>query len=162
MASDIFAGAGVKLSWRPGFKGCPRQGILITMMNQTPPAMHPRALAYATPYEGTHIWIFYDRVAQSGRSLLPFLLTNVIVHEVAHVLQGTVRHSEQGIMKAHWSQDDFNSMLRRELTFNTDDIDLINEVLRNVPPAWLRFTRSVRFGPTRSRGYVLLIHWTKR
>jgi hypothetical protein len=53
------------------------------------------------------------------------LLAHVIVHEVTHILQGVVRHSDSGIMKAWWSPKDYEQMERAPLAFTADDIDLI-------------------------------------
>ena len=59
-------------------------------------------LAYALPYEGTHIVILFDRVRKMQPNYVPAVLAHVLVHEVTHILQGIQRHSESGVMKAHW------------------------------------------------------------
>jgi hypothetical protein len=87
-------------------------------------------MAYAMPYEGAHIRLLYDRIALTGPKLLPNLLTHVLVHEIAHILQGVPRHSDEGLMKARWTQEDYNSMLRKPLEFTSEDIDLILEGLK--------------------------------
>ena len=61
VASAIFAGIGVKIRWH-GPSNCPAEGILITLSDETPGDVLPGALAYALPFEGTHIVVFYDRV----------------------------------------------------------------------------------------------------
>jgi hypothetical protein len=33
-----------------------------------------------------------------------------LVHEISHVLQGTNRHSETGVMKARWNQEDYDAI----------------------------------------------------
>lgn len=101
-ASNLFRSAGVNLEWHTGLRFCQGrdQAIMIRLMTSTPKTFHPRALAYALPYEGVHIQVFYDRIAQSDPELLPHLLAYVLVHEVAHILQGVDRHSKSGIMKA--------------------------------------------------------------
>jgi hypothetical protein len=125
IASKMFAALGVRINWRQGLGGCPPQGILITLSDRTPPGLLPGALAYAMPYQGAHIRLFYDRIAQSGPALLPHLLAHVLAHEIAHILQGIVQHSDQGVMKAHWTQDEYNGMLRKPLDFTGEDIDMI-------------------------------------
>ncbi len=125
-ASQIFAAIGVRIDWRQGLEGCSGQSILITLSDKTPPNLHAGAMAYAMPYEGAHIRLFYDRVALTGPKLLPHLLAHVLVHEVAHILQGVPRHSDEGLMKARWNQDDYNAMLLQTLNFTTEDIDLIH------------------------------------
>ena len=57
-------------------------------------------LALASTYEGTHIVIFYDCVLEIRPNKVAALLAYVMVHEVNHILQGTCRQSESGVMKA--------------------------------------------------------------
>src|SRR2546425_13132930 len=60
VSSDIFAGIGVKILWHSP-RQCPAEAILITFPNETPARLLPGALAYAMPFEGTQITVFYDR-----------------------------------------------------------------------------------------------------
>src|ERR1051326_1809003 len=64
LASKIFAGIGVAIQWRRGHRGCPSQAIVISLSFRTPNSLQPVALAYALPYEGAHIRVFYDRIAR--------------------------------------------------------------------------------------------------
>jgi hypothetical protein len=122
-ASKIFSSIGVKLDWH---RGCPAQDIVISLSEDTPAKRMPRALAYALPYEGTHIVIFYDRVRRAIRSaMIPCLLAHVMVHEITHILQAIYRHSDQGMMKATWDGSDYFAMTWKPLAFSSDDIDLI-------------------------------------
>ena len=43
-------------------------------------------------------------------SLEPIVLAHVLVHELARVLQGVARHSETGVMQAHWTLRDYSEM----------------------------------------------------
>jgi hypothetical protein len=126
IAGAMFASADIKIDWRETLKGCPPQGILISLGHHTPEEFHPGALAYALPYEGAHIRVFYDRIAAHG-DLMSHLMAHVLVHEITHILQGEARHSSQGVMKAQWSQQDFNLMRGRSLEFTSFDIDLIHD-----------------------------------
>jgi hypothetical protein len=74
----------------------------------TPEAYFHGALGVALPLEGTHAWVFYDRVllASPDDAYIAALLAHVMAHEIGHVLQGIIRHSESGILKAHWSGTD--------------------------------------------------------
>src|SRR5256885_17040106 len=57
-ASKMFTEAGVTIEWRSGLAGCPPQGILISLFgasSHAPADLPPQALAYALPYEGSHI-----------------------------------------------------------------------------------------------------------
>jgi len=129
IASKIFAGIGVTINWR-GQRGCPSQGILISLSDETPASLLPGALAYALPYEGVHIRLFYDRIAQYREPCLVVnLLAHVLVHEITHILQVVSRHSHHGIMKARWEREDFDHMVSKPLAFTDEDIDLIHRGL---------------------------------
>jgi hypothetical protein len=85
VSSAIFAGIGVKIRWH-GPSNCPAEGILITLSDETPGSLLPGALAYALPFEGTHVVVFYDRVKNRPGSVSS-VLGHVVAHEVAHILQ---------------------------------------------------------------------------
>jgi hypothetical protein len=128
-ASNIFLPAGVQLEWHAEGKFC--QGnldaMVVSFMTSTPKAFHPGALAYAMPYEGVHIEVFYYRIAQSDPDLVPSLMAHVMVHEITHILQGIDRHSTSGIMKALWTSSDYTQMKRGQLWFTAGDIQLIHD-----------------------------------
>jgi hypothetical protein len=126
LASNMFAAIGVTIEWHHGFQGCPSQAIMISLTDNTPTSLKPGALAYALPYEGTHIRVFYDRISQYyGQNLVLHLLAHVLVHEITHILEGLSRHSASGIMMAHWGQEEFSHMAWRPLEFADEDVDLI-------------------------------------
>lgn len=130
LANDMFADAGVRIDWRrgepsPSLLGRQR-AILIEMLNNTPDERRPGVFAFALPYEGVHIDVFYDRVQAATRSLsTPNVLAHVLVHEITHILQGLSRHSEKGVMKAYWNRMDYEQMDRAPLSFTEEDIRLI-------------------------------------
>jgi hypothetical protein len=101
-ASSLFLSADVKLDWHGELRFCQGQldSIVVSFRESTPRAFHPGALAYALPYEGVHIQVFYDRIAQADPRLVPSLMAQVIVHEITHILQGIDRHSASGIITA--------------------------------------------------------------
>ena len=127
VSSDIFAGIGVKIQWH-GSSNCPVNSIIITFSGQTPTSLMPGAMAYALPYEGTHIVVFYDRVKNKPGNV-SCLLGHVMAHEIAHVLQGVKRHSESGVMKANWTGLDYEKMTWKPLQFADEDVQLINRGL---------------------------------
>jgi hypothetical protein len=130
IASKMFAGIGVTIDWRRGLPGCPAQGIQISVSDRTPESFMPGSLAFARPYEGIHVRLFYDRIADAGDAvLLPRLLAHVLVHEITHILQKICRHSAHGVMKALWEQKDYSQMRWKPLTFADEDIDLIRSGL---------------------------------
>ena len=114
VASVILASSGVKIQWHDPSK-CPAEAIIITLSNNEPASLRPGLLAYALPFEGTHVVVFYDRVKNDRVKNRPgyaqAVLGHVIAHEITHILQGAVWHSETGIMKAQWSRADFMAMI---------------------------------------------------
>jgi hypothetical protein len=132
VASGMFAEAGVRIVWRMGEpKENDRiQPILVDLTTNTPSSFHPGALAYAREFEGVHIRIFYDRVQNP---LCPhataMLLAHVLVHEITHLLQGIDRHSQAGVMKAHWSVGDLRAIVYKPLPFSPEDVLLIHRGL---------------------------------
>jgi hypothetical protein len=128
-ASNIFAAIGVEVEWRSD-RFCPSSpdAIRVSISGQPDETQRPNALAYALPFEGTDIVVFYDRVTRCARSTsLPAneVLAYVLVHEIAHILQGLNRHSTTGIMKARWKTAEYWEMRSRALRFTTEDVDLI-------------------------------------
>jgi hypothetical protein len=124
----MFAAIGVKLDWRCSKSGS-QEAIVISLATRAPENRKPGELAYALPYEGTHIVIFHDRVSKMAPNQVPSVLAHVLVHEVTHILQGIPRHSESGVMKAQWDSNDFAQMTWKPLPFTDEDVDLIQRGL---------------------------------
>jgi hypothetical protein len=130
LANEIFGGVGVKIDWRRGqpsrSQSRSEKPIVVEMTTDIPRALPPDALAFARPYEGVHITVFYDRLrAATEPELTPNLLAHVLVHEITHILQGTCRHSDTGIMKARWTHTDYMEMGQKPLSFTEEDVQLI-------------------------------------
>ena len=126
-ASKMFAEIGVAIEWS-GRDDCQlRSGaIVVTLSYAIDPRKQPGAYAFARPYEGTHIVIFWDRIQHKlPRSGASILLAHVLAHEITHILQIDTRHSETGVMKAAWSDDDLFQMVERPLRFTERDVQLI-------------------------------------
>ena len=70
LASKVFARIQVEVDWRE-LRACPvdRNALQITLSYNTPEHQLPGALAYALPYEGSHIVVFYDRLRKSSPNL---------------------------------------------------------------------------------------------
>ena len=131
-ASNLFLSAGVNLEWHSDQTFCQGQrdlAIMVSLLTSTPKTFHPGTLAYALPFEGVHIQVFYDRIGLADPGLLPYLLAHVFVHEITHILQGIDRHSISGIMKAQWNSSDYTSMKRGQLRFTELDIEKIHDGL---------------------------------
>lgn len=138
-ADKIFARIGVTLEWRYG-RRCSADALHIRLSENTPTDFLPGSLAYALPYEGTHIVVMLDRVrAMEPSWRVPLLLGHVLAHEITHILQACSHHSESGLMKARWIPKDYSEMALHPLTFTEDDIELIRigmahrAAARNVP-----------------------------
>ena len=126
LASEMFGEIGVTIIWHAGFRNCPAEAILISLGDNSPATLKPGALAFARPYEGSHIQVFYDRISKFQEpGVVPILLAHVLVHEITHILEGVARHSKSGIMKAHWGDQDLFQMRLNSLAFAPEDINLI-------------------------------------
>jgi hypothetical protein len=126
MASKHFAKIGVIIGWHE-LRDCvdDRNSLQITLSYDTPQNRLPGSLAYALPYEGRHIVVFYDRLQQSDPNLVSRLLAYTLAHEITHILEGITRHSRRGIMKAHWDREDRFQIGLGNLEFAAEDVDLI-------------------------------------
>ncbi len=128
-ASRVFDRVGIQLDWRNTEGRCAGgRGLIVTVALATPNDQHPGALAYAMPYEATHIVLLYDRVlATVARPAVPSLMGYVLAHEIAHMLEGVDRHSPEGVMKAHWSSRDYADMQLGRLSFAPENVELMRE-----------------------------------
>jgi hypothetical protein len=127
IASRMFARISVHLEWHtPRTCRSNRDWIIeVSLSANTPKHMLPGALAYALPFEGTHINVFYDRINLAYPEAVRCLLALVLVHEITHILQGSDHHSDSGIMKARWNLEEYLLLETKPLAFTREDIDLI-------------------------------------
>ena len=137
VATTAFATAGIEVRWVTGKRlGEPQKvaaGEMRTVVFEGPAPAHFAPLALAVTYVGrgsySDVHIFYKRVAGLGTGfgdrLLPELLGNVLAHELTHALEGVMRHSNEGLMKAVWSGRDYDKMFRGPLPFAAEDLDLL-------------------------------------
>jgi hypothetical protein len=127
-ATMMFRGVGVVIRWT--CRNVPdsrfRTPLVISLVSHAPDGFRPSVMAYALPYEGVHIVIFYDRIEIAQRT--ETILAYVLVHEITHILEGQSRHSEMGVMKARWGIDDYARMLSHQLTFAPEDIERIHSI----------------------------------
>lgn len=138
-ASRMYSQIGVTIDWHSNGNPCSApEAVNIELTDRTPATLLPGALAYAlVPYKGIHIRVFLDRVQDAvNAETRPYLLAHVLVHEIGHVLQGDSRHSETGVMKAHWTTEDYNHMAFRPLTFTAEDLVLIHKGIKERTP-WI-------------------------
>jgi hypothetical protein len=136
-AAGMFSSSGILIEWHgqtPDGGQVPEGAIAIRIARQTPAGFLPRALAFTRPFEGIHITVFWDRIQEVPRSASPaVVLAHVMVHEITHILQGVDRHSDSGVMKAHWTDKDYAAMAWKPLPFTPEDILLIHLGFRGEP-----------------------------
>ena len=126
VASWMFEKIGVRIHWVI-YGNCPPEGIRITLQTYDNLRLEAGALAYAMPFQRRDIVIHYGRIREFGKDLESRLLAHVLAHEITHMLQGVVRHSEEGLMKATWTPGDRSQMLHNwTLPFTREDIRLIH------------------------------------
>jgi len=129
-AAGMFSSSGVRIEWHgrtPDGGQLPQGAISVSLAAQTPAHLLPGALAFARPYEGIHITVFWDRIQQTPRPApAAVVLAHVLVHEITHVLEGVDRHSDSGLMKARWTTQDYAAMAWTPLPFSSEDIPLMH------------------------------------
>jgi hypothetical protein len=132
IASAVFARIGVKLLWRIGpMPDAPGSGTMvgIRFVEKAPITASSHALAGAPPFSShPQILVYQDRLrrhlnAMAGTSHV--MLAYVLAHELCHIMQGTNRHSDSGLMRASWTGPEYAAMLNNSLFFSDDDRNLI-------------------------------------
>jgi hypothetical protein len=128
-AAALLAPAGVRIEWR---HGRPKSGdpdslrpVQIHIVSDMPEEHNPEALAFAQAFEGVHVTVLYNRVLKSKPPYL--VLGYVLAHEITHLLEGISRHSEAGVMKAHWGCVEYYAMRRGTFVLSNEDIHLIRQ-----------------------------------
>jgi len=134
LASDLFKKIGVRLNWHTGEPQAGQTALAIRTEQHAPESATREALAASRLSGSTmvEITIYGDRLRRfldAHRSLAGVAAGYVLAHELAHAIQGVDRHSESGIMKAHWSDVDFHEMVFHKLAFAPVDVELINQAL---------------------------------
>ena len=130
LATRMFARIGVSVKWHAGKP--PRgdtQATAVSLVSGVPEQFYPGALGYAmiSSRSAGRVFVFADRLKKTVEpDLVPPLLAHVLVHEITHVLEGVSRHSETGVMKAHWTRRDHLSMAHKLLEFTPVDVNMIH------------------------------------
>lgn len=129
LAARMFADIGISLklkSCQPATESG-RLPIVIDVISETGESSSPRTVGYSLRYEGSHISIFLDLIEKTDYPA--YVLAHVMVHELAHILQGVSRHSNTWVMKARWNTKDYCEMRLRRVRFPYEDVGLICEGL---------------------------------
>ena len=125
--SKLLARAAVHVEWIHGRACRSSAAIQVHLTIQTPGNLLPGALAFCQPAARDDIRVLYDRLqAMVSPAHEPHLLAYVLAHEIAHILEGTGRHSATGIMKAQWTPEDYSDIASGKLTFASEDIELVH------------------------------------
>jgi len=139
-ATTIFAAIHVQLIWSgqvpsssqtsPCVDESATSNLVLQIVPHAPANVSNVALAMAMPHanSGVRLIVFYERVdplLRSHHAPQGKVLGYVLAHEIAHVLQGISRHSDVGIMRPRWTDNDFRQMGIGALTFTNEDVRLI-------------------------------------
>ncbi len=139
----ILRHSGIEITWQPcRLTGssvpleCPQPGPTMPALRLVPRfqlvgnLVHAEAMGYSTGDFATVSVEFAERLEESGVARLPEILGHIIAHEIGHILLGG-RHSVSGIMKAHWSLNEWRLMQQGKLNFAPEQSrDLRAELLR--------------------------------
>jgi hypothetical protein len=133
IATELFKRVGVRLTWHEGEVPTGQFGLMIRTAERAPTSASGEALA-ATRILGLtrEIIVYKDRLEsflELHSSLRKVARAYVLTHELAHAMQGIGRHSDSGVMKAHWSDQDFQEMVFLKLGFAPPDVELIHKGL---------------------------------
>jgi hypothetical protein len=136
IATLTFQRAGVAIEWKQASlrpSGMASTWLRVELVDTTPPGRRLGELAVSYPYApcSKGITVFYDRLRSLARgpSQESALLAYVLVHEITHVIQGVARHSNTGIMKDQWNEQDRTAIFQRRLAFETWDVLLLRQSL---------------------------------
>ena len=141
-ATRVFAGIGVQVQWterRPGRRaepaatGCapkrPEEIGVRMALGTSSASLDVFAAAHPYANDGVRVTVFYGALREAvghQPSLETAVLAHVLAHEITHVLQGVARHSDTGVMRAHWNPSDYTDMEQRPLEFAGRDAELIH------------------------------------
>jgi hypothetical protein len=136
LAAATLARAGVGVVWRgPRLRPSEirRDWLRVELVEATPGRPPDPVLAVSYPRarcsKGITVYLDAIRETARGTNRESALLAYVLVHEIAHVVQGVCRHSQTGVMKARWGGADRAAIFEGRLAFDDDDIRLMREGL---------------------------------
>ena len=135
IASGIFTTAGVRLSWIDCASATPPalcadvpepSNVIVRIVAQDSPikdALGASAIDAAS-HKGTLATLFAVNIramAARTNSSLARLLGRAMAHEIDHVLLGSTRHSDAGLMRAHWYDDELVNEKASDWVLANDD-----------------------------------------
>jgi hypothetical protein len=146
LATRIFALAGVDTQWNTGSpsdarnlmtdfspsgtEGCmaPLPAVLqVQFLSRAPRGFPSQALGFSLPCaeQGMQVTILEDRVeavSRSGHASFYRVLGHTLAHELGHVLLGSQLHGKSGLMKATWTENDWQRAAVTIIPFSPDDV----------------------------------------
>ncbi len=127
VTAATFARIGVRIVWH-ALDACPVGADAIQVRLSRDPATvrasSSEALA-ATQLYARRVTVFPERVEELSHNWGISMMSNVLVHEITHVLEGIDRHSSTGVMKARWDDKDYFAMRSKPPDFAPEDLILI-------------------------------------
>jgi hypothetical protein len=168
-ASAIFREAGITIRWKlcgnsdRGSSASDECGdtlsageVSIRMLATSGPPVDRPALGYSyidtAARVGVLATVLPDRVfavATRVGSDRRILLGRAMAHEVGHLLLGTTAHSNNGLMRAEWSDKSLKNDLREDWLYSQDDIAQMARVLRERANEPIEFAAA---SPSRAEG----------
>jgi hypothetical protein len=141
--TTIYGDIGVRIAWRrkssrpAGCTKTPLHSNVVVSFESGSRKYKDLVFGYAKPYAGAGacVTLLTDRLREAVKTnptSAGFLLGHVLAHEIGHVLEGSSRHSETGVMKARWSLHETVNM-RAHLSFTPEDAEYIRGGLAAPP-----------------------------
>jgi hypothetical protein len=140
----MFDSVGVHLTWHTGKANTSTLPDLVVIrvrfvrpaiggIAETGPRCAAAALGCAWPFtrDTVTVVVEYERVQSAVLCMtprvFPRLLAHILAHEITHILTLTDEHSETGVMKRHWTREDYARMAGHPLAFTAKDIEGIRQ-----------------------------------
>jgi hypothetical protein len=128
VTASILASAGVRIRWDDRRA---ERAAVVTINVRFVVAVDERSrFATSLPFaqSGMRIIIFVESVERAGQHNPPFMshiLGHVLAHEIGHVLMRTDQHTQEGLMKARWTADDYAIIRASRMRFTTENVAAI-------------------------------------
>jgi hypothetical protein len=138
-AAATLAPVGVHVDWRDCARGCGEalgdHEVMVRLVVAPPTALLGSlgsAMVDLAERRGVLATVYVDRVhAVAGRSHVnpATLLGRAVAHEIGHLLLGTSRHAEAGLMRARWSDRELQRESTADWAWSSEEVSRIHEHL---------------------------------
>ena len=115
----------------PGGCTAPLPAVLqVQVLSHAPNGFPPQALGFSLPCaeRGMQVTLFEDRVetvSRSSHASFYRVLAHALTHELGHVLLRSDLHEKSGLMKAIWTESDWQRAAVTIIPFSLDDMRFI-------------------------------------